>query len=93
LVDNQENLDSEFKHLGLFFPIVKLIIKNNEKNYIISSIVVKLNQKIVYDDEIKEWDLYWIKNSSSNKEYFYTKKLEKNINPSNILENLIKLSI
>ena len=81
------------KNHKIFFPIVKLIIKNNIDNYQISSIVVKLNQEIVYDSEIKDWELYLIENSSLNKEYFKEKKLDKNINPSNILENIIKLSI
>jgi hypothetical protein len=90
---DQEEFDTDIKHLKLFFPIVKLIKKNNLENYTITSIVVKLNQEILLGEEIKNWELYWIKNSSLDKEYFKTKKLEKNINPSNILENIIKLSL
>ncbi len=89
---NHEDIDVT-KNLKLFFPIVKLVIKNDLENYIISSIVIKLNQEILYDQEIKEWELYWIENSSLNKEFFKSKKLEKNINPSNILENIIKLTV
>lgn len=91
-VENINNLDD----LGLFFPIIKLVVKNTNlqtDNYIISSIAIKLNQEIKYEEEIKEWELFWVENSSSNKEFFKTKKLEKNINPTNILENIVKLSL
>lgn len=96
--DNFKNIKNitNFDDLGLFFPIIKLVVKNtsnNIDNYAISSIAIKLNQEIKYDEEIKEWELFWVENSSSNKEFFKTKKLEKNINPTNILENLIKLSL
>jgi hypothetical protein len=85
--------DKNPEHHKLFFPIIKLIVRNDIENYTISSIVVKLNQEIVYEKEIELWELYWIENSSLNKEYIKTIKIEKNINPTNILENLIKLSI
>ena len=89
----ENELEDNLEHLKLFFPIVKLIVKPNQETNIISCIAIKLNQEIVYEKEIEDWDLYWIKFSSSNKETFKTKKIEKNINPKNILENLIKLSI
>lgn len=88
-----DRLEDELSHLKLFFPIVKLIIKPNQETNVISCIAIKLNQEIVYEKEITEWDLYWIEYSSLNKETFKTKKIEKNINPKNILENLIKLSV
>lgn len=88
-----DRLEDGLSHLKLFFPIVKLIIKPNQETNVISCIAIKLNQEIVYEKEIKEWDLYWIEYSSLNKETFKTKKIEKNINPKNILENLIKLSV
>lgn len=88
-VKNNENVNN----LKLFFPIVKLIVKNNNESYTISSIAIKLKQQIVYEKEIEDWDLYWVENSSSDKEMFKTKKIEKNINPTNILENLVKLSL
>jgi len=90
---NFENSENNLEDFKLFFPIVKLIIKSSSDNYIITSIAVKLNQQIVLENEIKNWDLYWIENSSLNKEHFKTLKLEKNINPTNILENIIKLSL
>ncbi len=78
---------------NLFYPIVKLIIKHDETTYTISTIAIKLNQKIIYEHEINEWELYCIKYSSLNKEIYKSKKIEKNINADNILENLIELSI
>lgn len=89
---DENNLDN-LEYLKLFFPIIKLIVKNDSDNYTITSIAIKLCQEIVYEKEIEQWELYWIENSSSNKEYIKTKKIEKNINPSNILENLVKLSL
>lgn len=89
----QKDLDNKTKYLELFFPIVKLIIKSDSENHTISSIAVRLNQKILFGKEIQDWELYWIENSRSNKEYFKTIQLEKNINPTNILENIIKLSV
>jgi len=92
--DKLENeLEDNLKHLKLFFPIVKLIVKSNQEINVISCFAVKLNQEIVYEKEIGDWDLYWIEYTSSNKETFKTKKIEKNINPKNILENLIKLYV
>lgn len=90
---NNNELDENLEHLKLFFPIVKLIVKTNLETNVIYCIAIKLNQEVVYEKEFGDWDLYWIEYSSSNKETFKTKKLEKNINPQNILENLIKLSI
>lgn len=90
---NETEFEDNLEHLKLFFPIVKLIVKLNLETSIISCIAIKLNQEIVYEKEIVDWDLYWIEYSSLNKETFKTKKLDKNINPKNILENLIKLSI
>ena len=87
------DIKKDTSETDLYFPIIKLIIKHNLNNHVISSIAIKLNQNIVYESEITEWELYWIENSSFSKEIFKTKKLEKNINPTNILENLIKLSI
>jgi hypothetical protein len=91
--NNSNEFEDNLTHLKLFFPIVKLIVKQNPEKNIISCIAVKLNQEIVYEKEIVDWDLYWIEFSSYNKETFKSKKIEKNINPKNILENLIKLSI
>lgn len=90
---NKNNKNNEFNNLDLFFPIVKLIIKTTSSYYTITSLAIKLNQQIVIEQEINEWDLYWIENFSFNKEAFKTIKLEKNVNPSNILEKLIELSI
>ena len=89
----EDNIEDNIEDLKLFFPIVKLIVKPNQETNIISCIAIKLNQEIVYEKEIVKWDLYWIEYSSSNKETFKKKRIEKNINPKNILENLIKLSI
>ena len=89
----ENELEDNLEHLKLFFPIVKLIVKLNQDTNIIYCIAIKLNQEIVYEKEIKEWDLYWIEYSSSNKETFKTKKIEKDINPTNILEHLILYSL
>lgn len=93
ILTNENEFEDKLDHLKLFFPIIKLVVKQNSEKNVISCIAIKLNQEIVYEKEIGDWDLYWIEFSSSNKETFKTKKLHKNINPQNILENLIKLSI
>lgn len=89
----ENELEDNLDHLKLFFPIVKLIVKSKQETNVISCIAIKLNQEIVYEKEIEYWDLYWIEYTSSNKETFKRKKIEKNINPKNILENLIRLSV
>lgn len=88
---NQDIKNYNLDQLRLFFPIIKLVVKE-EDNTIISSIAIKLEQEIVYNDEINEWSLYWVQNSNLS-DYIKTLKLEKNINPTNILEQIIKLSI
>lgn len=79
------NCDNE-----LFFPLVKLIGARNN-NFDISCIAVKLTQSLVFDIEIGDWELYWVENKH-DQEHIKTFKLEKNINPSNIIEKLIELS-
>lgn len=88
---NQDIQNYNLDQLRLFFPIIKLVVKEQD-NTIISSIAIKLEQEIVYNDEINEWSLYWVQNSNVS-DYIKTLKLEKNINPTNILEQIIKLSI
>lgn len=51
-----------------------------------------MEQEIVYNEIINEWNLFWVQNSNVN-EYIKILKLEKNINPTNILEQIIKLSV
>lgn len=85
--DQVDNLEQ----LRLFFPIIKLVVKESD-NTIISSIAIKLKQEIAFDGMINEWSLYWVSNSNKS-EYIKTLKLEKNINPTNILEQLIHYSI
>lgn len=79
------------EQLKLFFPIIKLVVKESD-NTIISSIAIKLEQEIVFNDVINKWSLYWVSNSNKS-EYIKTLKLEKNINPTNILEQIIHYSL
>jgi len=88
---NQDNGDDNLEQLRLFFPIIKLVVKESG-NTIISSIAIKLEQSIVFDGAINEWSLYWVSNSNKS-EYIKTLKLEKNIDPTNILEQLIHHSL
>lgn len=88
---NLDNVDDNLDQLRLFFPIIKLVIKESD-NTIISSIAIKLEQEIVFDGIINEWNLYWVSNSNKS-EYIKTLKLEKNINPTNILEQIINHSL
>lgn len=88
---NKDNVDDNLEQLRLFFPIIKLVVKESD-NTIISSIAVKLEQEIVFDGEINKWGLYWVSNSNKS-EYIKTLKLEKNINPTNILEQIIHYSL
>jgi len=87
----RDNVDDNLDQLRLFFPIIKLVVKESD-NTIISSIAIKLEQEIVFDGIINEWSLYWVSNSN-NSEYIKTLKLEKNINPTNILEHIIHHSL
>lgn len=86
-IDPDEQFDN-LEQLRLFFPIIKLVVKEQE-NIIISSIAVKIEQEIVYDMEIDEWSLHWVSNSNIS-DYIQTLKLDKNINPGNILKGIIQ---
>ena len=88
---NPNSQEDNLEQLRLFFPIIKLVIKE-KNNTIITSIAIKLEQEIVYDGSIENWSLYWVKNSNIS-EYIKLIKLEKNINPTNILEQIIKLTV
>jgi len=104
LNDNELN-DNEL-NAGLFLPIIKLIIKheidenikgkddeiNENDKYTISSFAIKLNENIKYGIEFMDWELYWVRNIYPD-EYIKTEKIDKNINPSNIIEKLIEMSI
>lgn len=90
-VNIDENMDENMEQLRLFFPIIKLVVKESD-NTIISSIAIKLEQEIVFDGIINEWSIYWVSNSNKS-EYIKTLKLEKNINPTNILEQIIHCSL
>ena len=89
-----KNDDINNSDLELFFPIIRLVIIENDNkiNNIVSSIAVKINQKIVYDEEINIWELYWIEYIKTNN-YIRTEKIKKDINSLNILEKLIELYI
>ena len=89
-----ENEIYKFKNLNekkLFFPIIKLIIKEKQKNKMYS-IVVKINQEIIFDNEINNWEIYFTQNLQSE-DFIKTIKINKNINSSNIIEEIIKFSI
>jgi len=97
---------NEIKSSNLICPLIKLIINNNSINknmIIISYISVKIIQPIIININditsninneiiINDWELYFIENifNIENKKYY---KLDKNINPSNIIEKIIKLTI
>lgn len=75
----------------LFFPLVKLITQK-EFNIIITCIAIKLNNIIDINKNIEDWELYWLENKS-DLEHIKMCKIEKNINPSNIIEKLIGYSV
>ena len=74
----------------LFFPLVKLVVKN-VTNIVITCIAIKLTN-IQVDKPINEWDLYWLENKS-DLEHIKMCKIEKNINSTNIIEKLIGYSV
>ena len=76
---------------NLFFPIIKLINYSNNK-IIISSFAIKIKEEVIYEQEIKNWDLYWVQNIQKE-DYINTKEISKNISPDNIIEKLLELSI
>ena len=75
----------------LFYPLVKLIIKKNTNNIIIS-FAIKLLKQIDINNLINEWELYLIINNSIEKD-IQISKIEKNINPTNIINKLIEFSL
>ena len=75
----------------LFFPLVKLVVKN-KSNIIITCIAIKLTNYIQVDKPINNWELYWLENKS-NLEHIKMCNIEKNINPTNIIEKLIGYSV
>jgi len=75
----------------LFFPLVKLVVKN-EINIVITCIAIKLTKPVVIENSIDEWDLYWLENKS-DLEHIKMCRIEKNINPTNIIEKLIGYSV
>ena len=75
----------------LFYPLVKLIIKKNTNNIIIS-FAIKLLKQIDINNLINEWELYLIINNSIEKD-LQISKIEKNINPTNIINKLIEFSL
>jgi hypothetical protein len=66
--------------------------ESKEPKFTISSFAIKLNEKVKYEDEFTDWELYWVENVYSN-EYIKTKQIEKNINSTNIVEKLIEMSL
>ena len=91
---------------NLFFPIIKLIEQKNKQvnesnepnepneqvEFMISSFAVKLNSGLDYEKDISKWELYWVKNTQSE-EFIKVVKIDKNINPLNIIEKLIEMSL
>ena len=75
----------------LFFPLVKLITQN-KSNIVITCIAIKLINIIDINKNIEDWELYWLENKSDS-EHIKMCKIEKNINSSNIVENLIGYSV
>ena len=75
----------------LFFPLVKLIV-DSESKVVITCIAIKLTKPIQIDKSIGEWDLYWLENKS-DLEHIKMCRIEKNINPTNIIEKLIGYSV
>jgi hypothetical protein len=75
----------------LFFPLVKLVVQN-ESNTIITCISIKLTEPVQTDKSIDKWELYWLENKS-DLEHIKMCKIEKNINPTNIIEKLVGYSV
>ena len=88
---NKDEQIDNLEYLRLFFPLIKLIIKE-EDNIITSSIAIKLNQEIVYENEIINWSLYWVENSNTS-DYIKILEIQKDINPTNIIEKIIHYSL
>ena len=83
-----------FESDNLFFPLIKLINldKKNDSHKIITSLAVKINQELKYDNEIIEWELYYIEDDNLDSN-IRTNILEKNISSENIVEKIIEYSI
>lgn len=74
---------------GTFFPLIKLVIKNN-LNIVTSCIAVKLINHIEINKNIENWELYWLETDHDDVKI---RTIDKNINPSNIVEKLIVYSL
>ena len=70
-----------------FLPIMKLVEKSNNFNKIYS-ISVKLNQDILLDNTIDNFDIYLT--YMVTKDFFEHIKLDKDINSQNIIEKLFE---
>jgi len=65
---------------------------NQEPQTIITSLAVKINQDLKYNEEIIDWELYFVENNNSDN-FIKTCKLDKDINHLNIVEKIIQYSI
>jgi len=70
-----------------FLPIMKLVEKTNNFNKIYT-ISVKLNENIVLDNAINDFDIYLT--YMVTKDFFEHIKLDKDINSQNIIEKLFE---
>lgn len=70
-----------------FLPIMKLVEKTNNFNKIYT-ISVKLNENIVLDNSINDFDIYLT--YMVTKDFFEHIKLDKDINSHNIIEKLFE---
>jgi hypothetical protein len=91
--DELESVESVESN-NIFFPLIKLV-NINKKNHSynkITSFAVKINQKLEYDNEINQWELYFVEDDNLELNIL-TCPIEKNINSTNIVEKIIEYSI
>jgi hypothetical protein len=69
------------------FPLIRLV-KNDNNIIMIYSIVIKFNEVINYDNDIKLFEIYFVYNKKNNE--IINKKLLYDINPDNIIEKLLE---
>ena len=72
------------------YPIIKLINKEKDNEYT-SSIGIKFIEKIDLEKNLKDFELYFVKNLEKS-EFIINLKINEEINKDNIIEKIIELS-
>jgi hypothetical protein len=82
--------NNEIINNKIMYPIIKLINKEKDNEYT-SSIGIKFIEKIDLEKNLKDFELYFVKNLEKS-EFIINLKINEEINKDNIIEKIIELS-